>query len=307
MALVAKEYRGNIADLQYYGHIAIADETGKILYKSGDPERIVYPRSSAKPMQAIAVIESGAAEKFGISEEELAVICASHRGEIFHIEAILSVLSKAGLDESYLQCGTERGRTPKEIYNNCSGKHAGMLITAKALGESLDDYYLSSHPRQKRITEIIADMCGYPEDKIITGIDGCGVPVHAMPLYKFAQGYARMSKSQARIMQAMTKYPKMSGGTGDFTSELMAKFGGRLFCKGGANAFFAVGLKNKGIGVAVKIEDGNYDILPLVITETLIQMGVIDPDEAEAREKIITNHKNEEVGKITADFVLEKL
>ena len=333
MALIAKKYHGKIVDLHHYGHIIVADMDGKILWQLGDPNRVTYSRSSAKPMQAIPLVESGAVDEYGITEKELAVMCASHNAEDFHTEAVLSILGKAGLDESYLQCGTHyplsaymenkfkaEGIVPTPIHNNCSGKHSGMLITAKIRNESLNDYYLPSHPLQMRITETIAEMCEYPADQIVIGCDGCGVPVHAMPMYKFAQGYAKMSKPETlepgrektvrRITSAMTSYPEMVGGTGRFTTELMQMFGDRLFCKSGASAFFAIGLKGKGIGIVMKMEDGNSGIIPLAMLETLVQIGEITANEAQSlpsfKDMISKNHKKEVIGKTVSDFVLEK-
>jgi len=334
MALIAKKYYGEIVDLHHYGHIAVVDVNGKILWRLGDTNRVTYSRSSAKPMQAIPVLESGAVDEYGITEKELAVMCASHRSEDFHTEAVLSILNKAGLDESYLQCGTHyplaaymenkfkaEGIVPTPIHSNCSGKHSGMLIAAKIRNESLDDYYLPSHPLQMRITEIIAEVCEYPAGQIVIGCDGCGVPVHAMPMYKFAQGYAKMSrpetlgpdrgKTVSRITSAMTNYPEMVSGTGEFVTELMKAFGDRLFCKSGASAFFAMGLKGKGIGIAMKMEDGNANVIPLAILETLVQIGEITENEALSlssyRELLSRNHKKEVVGKTVTDFVLEKM
>jgi len=331
MALIAKKYHGEIVDLHHYGHIVVADVNGKILWQLGDPNRITYSRSSAKPMQAIPVVESGALDVYGITEKELAVMCASHNSEGFHAEAVLSILKKAGLDENYLQCGTHyplavhmenkfraEGIVPKTVHSNCSGKHSGMLVTAKVLNESLDDYYLPSHPLQKRITDTIAEICEYPADKIVIGCDGCGVPVHAMPLYKFAQGYAKMSKPETlagerentvrRITSAMTDYPEMIAGTTSFDTELMQAFGDRLFSKNGASAFYAIGLKGKGLGIVMKMEDGNSNIIPLAVLETLVQIGEITADEAlnlpNFKGLLNTNHKKELIGKTVTDFVL---
>ena len=334
MAFIAKKYHGEIVDLHHYGHIVVTDINGKILWQWGDPNRVTYSRSSAKPIQAIPLVESGAVDEFGITEKELAIMCASHNSEVFHMEAVLSILKKAGLSENYLQCGTHyplaahiehkfraEGIAPMPVHNNCSGKHAGMLLTAKIWNESLDDYYLPSHPLQARITKTIAEVCGYPPDQILIGCDGCGVPVHAMPMYKFAQGYARMSKPETlgferekavrRITSAMTSHPEMIAGTGGFDTELMQAFGGRLFSKYGASAFFAMGLKGKGIGIAIKMEDGNGSIIPLAALETLVQIGEITPDEALSlpsfKSMLVRNHKKEVIGKTVADFVLEKM
>ena len=333
MEIIAKEYRGELADLYHYGHIAVVDTEGKVLWQLGDAGRITYSRSSAKLMQVIPVVESGALEAYNITEKELAVMCASHRGEEFHTEAVLSILKKAGLDESYLLCGTHyplapyvenkmkaEGTTPTSVHCNCSGKHSGYLIGAKKRGESPDDYYQPSHPLQKDSTKIIAEICDYPADEIIVGLDGCGFPVHAMPMYKFAQGYARMSKPDtlpeklrktvSRITAAVVRHPEMLDGTGGFTTELMQKFGDRLFCKSGANAFYAVGIKDKGIGIAMKMDGGISNIVPLAILETLVQIGVITEEEAElpgfSREIFKKNHKKEVIGKTIPEFKLVK-
>ena len=334
MALIAKKYHGEIVDLHHYGHIAVTDVDGKILWRLDDPYRVTYSRSSAKPIQAIPLVESGAVDEYGITEKELAVMCASHNSEDFHTDAVLSVLKKAELDESYLQCGTHyplsarmehkfraEGITPMPVHSNCSGKHSGMLLTAKIRNESLNDYYLPSHPLQVRITETIAEICEYPADQIVIGCDGCGVPVHAMPMYKFAQGYAKMSKPEVlgperektvrRITSAMTNHPEMIGGTGAFDTELMQAFGSKLFSKYGASAFFAMGLKDRGIGIAMKMEDGNAGIIPIVILETLVQLGEITRDEALSlpsfKDMLVRNRKKEVIGKTVSDFVLEKM
>ncbi|MCL2565084.1 MAG: asparaginase [Defluviitaleaceae bacterium] len=335
MALIAKEYRGELADLYHYGHIVAVDTEGKILWQLGDPNRVTYSRSSAKLMQAIPVVESGALEKYNITERELALMCASHRGENFHTEAVLAILNKAGLSETHLQCGTHyplapymedklkaEGITPTSVHSNCSGKHAGLLIAAKALGLGIDDYYTSSHYLQQRATEVIAQICDYPADEIILGLDGCGVPVHAMPIYKFAQGYAKMSKPEtlgdnlsktiSRITAAMLKNPEMVDGTEGFTTELMQTFGDRLFCKSGANAFYAIGIIDKGIGIAMKMDGGASPIVPIAMLETLVQIGVITKDEADKlpTHKPMTikeNHKGEVIGKTIPEFILERL
>ena len=336
MELIVKEWRGDVPDLHYYGHIVVVDASGEILRVWGDPERVTYSRSSAKPMQAIPVIESKAANEYALTEDELAVICASHNAESFHVEAVLSILKKAGLSENDLLCGThealtnymigkfrEEGKGPSDIHNNCSGKHAGMLITAKILGLSLQDYYQETHPIQEMIRQTIAQICEYDADEIKIGIDGCGIPVHAMPLYKFAQGYARMSKPELlgpheeamrKITRAMRKFPKMVGGTNDFTSELMGLFSDKLFCKLGAGGFFAIGLVDQGLGIAMKMEDGGFNsTIPLAAVRLLESIHAISKEEAnKAKElnsykfaKVIKNHRGDTVGSREAVFKVE--
>lgn len=334
MSVLVKTYRGAIEDLYHHGRVAVSDAEGRLLYSCGDAQRVTFARSSAKPMQAIAVAESGALEKYGITERELALMCASHNGEDFHVEAVRGILKKAGLDESYLQCGCampinpqarlemeKKGLPADAVHCDCSGKHSGMLLTAKVYGEDLQTYPQPEHPVQKRIMAILSDLCQYPEDQIITAIDGCGVPVHAMPLYKLAQGYARMSKPSlfsekraaaiARITAAMTAYPEMVAGTDRLCTDLMRAFGDRLFSKSGAASFYGIGIKDKGIGIAIKLEDGCSEFVPLVVLRTLEEIGVIT--EAEAEEKMhkyldlnIYNHAGTVVGRKEVCFHLEK-
>lgn len=331
MSVVAKTYRGDIVDLTHIGHITVVDYTGKILYHYGDPERVTFARSSAKPIQAIPILESGAVDKYELTEREVAILCASHSGESFHIEAVRSILGKAELSEEYLQCGShypissyaaeelkKKGLEPENIHCNCSGKHSGMLITTNYYGEDLSTYYKPEHPTQKRILKTISEVCEYDEEKIIIGTDGCGVPVHAMPLYKFAQGFAKLSKPELFdskrekavkiITNAMTKYPEMVAGTDRICTDLMKSCGDRLFAKSGAAAYYAIGLKDKGIGIAVKMEDGNSSIVPAVVLETLKQLDVITEDELNKLEKYYVlksiNHKKEVVGETKVEFKL---
>lgn len=333
MSIVAKTYRGNIVDLTHIGHIAVVDTKGNILYHYGDPKRITFARSSAKPMQAIPVLDSGAVDKYSITDKEMAIFCASHSGEDFHLKAVESILKKAGLNNKYLQCGSHypfakyvteemkrKDLKPESIHCNCSGKHSGMLITAKYYNEDLNNYYKPDHPVQKRILKTISEVCDYPQDKIILGTDGCGVPVHALHLYKFAQGFAKLSKPQVfdkdredivrKITNAMTTYPEMVGGTDRICTDLMKRFGDRLFAKAGAAAYYAIGLKDRGIGITFKIEDGNSTILPGVILETLLQLDVIKKEELKPLEKYYIqksiNHKKELVGETKFDFKLIK-
>lgn len=330
MSVVAKVYRGDLVDLTHIGHVAVVDYTGKLLYHYGNPDRVTFARSSAKPMQAISVVESGAVDAYGITDKELALLCASHSGESFHIDAVRSILQKAGLTDKYLQCGTHypfadyaaqelrnKGLEPETVHCNCSGKHAGMLITAKYLNEDLDTYYKPEHPVQQRIMKTIAEICEYDEKKIITATDGCGVPVHAMPLYKFAQGFARLSKPEIlgerrivvkRLTDAMTAYPEMVGGTDRFCTDLMNVCGDRLFAKLGAGAYYAIGLKNKGIGMSFKVEDAAKGIINAMVLEVLRQLDIITPEELNRLGKYYNmqdkNHKGEIVGYTKIEFEL---
>lgn len=329
---IAYQYRGGLVDQIHRGHIVAADHSGKILWYWGDPTRVIFARSAAKPIQAIPVVESGAAEAFGITDDELAVICASHNGEPVHIQTVARILEKAGLSADSLRCGAEypmyvpaedalkkAGEPRRAIYCDCSGKHAGMLLTARHLGEPLDSYDQPEHPVQKRITSTILDVCGTGPEELSTAIDGCGVPVHALPLYRFAQGYARMSipdlfpagRAQAvrRITGAMTANPYMVAGAERICTYLMERFGDRLFCKSGASAFYAIGLKGRGIGIAVKLEDGASSLIPYVLLRVLNAMGVISADElaglTEYQDMNIYNNHHTPVGRTELVFHLQ--
>ncbi len=328
MSIIAKEYRGEVLDLEFYGHIAVADTDGKILSSYGEPGRVSYARSSAKPFYALTYLASGIMETYGFSDKELAVFCASHNGESFHTRTVLSVLETIGLDESYLQCGIheptsdrirvlfrETGVKPGPAHNNCSGKHAGMLATTLIQNLDPGNYTDLSHPVQQAILRALAEVCDYPVSDIRIGIDGCGAPVHALPLYKFAQGFARMANPGSlgptleararRITSAMTRYPEMVAGTGDFVTALMGAFGDRLFCKSGANGFFAIGLFDRGMGITVKLEDGGAGGMPMIVMEILAQLGLISREESlslpgftfsEGTRQRIKNHRGDIVG-----------
>lgn len=333
MSIVIKVYRGDLVDLTHIGHVAVADYTGKILYYCGDPYRVTLARSSSKPVQAIAVYESGAVDAYGITDREAAVFSGSHSGESIHIDAVKSILSKAGLGCEYLQCGIhppfgkrakqelrEKGLAAEPVHNNCSGKHAGMLVTAKYMNEDLSTYYKPEHPVQKRIVKLLADVCQYDEDKIILAVDGCGVPVHAMPLYKFAQGFARLSKPEVfgdrrgqivkNITDSMTAYPEMIAGTDRICTDLMKVCGDRLFGKAGADGYYAIGLKDRGIGMAFKIEDGKTEMVHPFVLEVLRKLDLITTEELKKLERYYVleskNNRGETVGCAKADFELIK-
>ncbi len=333
MDILVKTYRGPLEDLFHTGHIAVVNSAGKLLFCCGDPDRVCYARSSAKPIQALCVLESGAAEKFGLDDQDIALFCASHNGEPMHIQAVRQALAKAGLDESYLQCGVHyplyepeadrmkaEGIQPSQIHCNCSGKHTGMLVTASALGEELDSYYKPEHPAQRRIKEMIGLICQYDPEKIILGTDGCGVPVHALPLRAFAHGIARLAspaclggklaEEAARITAAMAKYPEIMSGTGRIDAQLMRKYPNRLFCKSGADGYYIVGDKKEGIGIAIKIDSGNGQARNAVVVETLRQLGILSEQDLEefsnTHVPVAKNHKGEDVGRMKPVFTLRK-
>lgn len=332
MTKLAGVYRGGRLESSHSGHIAVVNSDGKLLYFAGDPYRLTYARSSVKPIQAIPVVETGAADKFGLTDIDLAVICSSHNGELQHTDRVLSILNKAKIGVEALQCGTHiplamdvyeklirEGKEPTPLYNNCSGKHAGMLLTAKHMGETLEDYYKPEHPVQQRILKVISVIAEYKIDKIEIGKDGCGAPVHAMPLERLAYSFARLADPKTlgneramaikKITTAMTDYPEMVGGTGRFCTDFMKVAKGRLFGKLGAESVYLIGDKKLGIGIAIKIEDGSYRALYPAALEILRQLNILTREQLEQLMPHympkLKNARGEEVGEIIPSFELK--
>lgn len=329
--LLAVGYRGGYEDLGFTGHILVVDSAGEIIYSLGDPDKMVFARSSAKLFQAMVVLESGAADYYGITNKEVSLICSSHSGEDYHVEAVREILEKAGLSEDYLQCGTHYpmyqpladqmrrdGIEPIPAQEMCSGKHAGMLITSKYLKDSLEDYYLTSHPHQQRILKMLGEICDYPAEKIELGIDGCGVPVHAMPMYNFALGFAKLSrpevlpeghrKSAERVVESIQEYPLYVSGTGRPDARINALKRKNVFSKSGADGFYGLGIKDKGLGIAIKLDCGIGPVRDAVVVETLRQLGeILDSELGDFKPEMemnVYNFKKEVVGQTRCIFQL---
>jgi len=284
--------RGSLVESYHTGAIAVADAKGRFLLVVGDVERPIYPRSAVKAMQALPLIESGAADAFALSEDELAIACASHSGDREHIEAVRSLLAKAGLDESYLACGahwpisedatrellTTRQR-PRAIHNNCSGKHAGMLATAVHLGFETKGYERPDHGVQIMIARIVSETCGVALDRSRMGIDGCSVPTFALPLAAFAVGFARLGSGEAlapgrasaarRLFHACFSEPTHVAGEGRFDTIVLRALAPDCFTKGGAEGVHCAAFSELGLGLALKIDDGAKRAAELVMSEVI--------------------------------------
>lgn len=323
--------RDPIVENIHRGDIVVVNGEGKTVAYLGDPDKFTCMRSAAKPFQACAVQESGAIDYFGLTERELAVMCGSHYAEDFHVMAVLSILFKIGLDERYLKCGlsyslsekvtmeyVKKGVEKKSVFHSCSGKHAGML--AIAMKEDFDAHtYLSpENPVQQRILELIADFADIDKEDIKIAIDGCGAPVHAMPISSMAKAYMKLANpshieekhaaAARKIVMAMTGYPEMIAGTRGFDSELMRVTRGRMAAKVGSDGVYCVGAVRKDIGIAVKIEDGNMRVLSSVVMETLKQLELISDEElAELKHfhiRDIKNSQGDKIGEIRPTFRL---
>jgi L-asparaginase II len=334
--------RGTIVESRHRGHVAAVDGRGEVVACLGDPETITYLRSSAKPFQAIPLVTSGAADRFGLSELEIAIACASHSGEPIHTKAVLSILKKIGLGPEALKCGAHepfsaeetrklraRGEEPNVLQNNCSGKHAGMLALALHVGAPTETYDHLDNPIQILIREVIASFSGVPVSDLAIGIDGCGVPVFGMSVSAMARMYAHLvappntldvatHSACKRIVAAMITYPEMIGGTSErLDTEMMRAAGGRLISKVGAEGVYTVGVLPcaewpGGLGLALKIEDGeNFRARPTVVIEALRQLGVLRDESLAALAAYarfsVRNRRGDEVGEVRASFELTRV
>jgi len=279
--------RGGIVECVHFGALAIVDSDGNLLSSFGDPHLVTFPRSSMKPLQALPFVEDDGPEHFGLTEEELAILCASHHGTDAHVRVLRAIHAKVGLQESDLQCGThwpsdkatalamrERGEEPTPYRHNCSGKHTGMLAQATLHGYPKDTYLSMDNPLQQRILKTVAEMCDLKTEDLPVGIDGCSAPVFAMPLYNFALAMARLADPASlqepraaacrKITHAMMAYPEMVAGPDGLDTVLMTVMQGKAAVKGGAEGYQmlslmpgACGKGSPGIGVAFKISDGD--------------------------------------------------
>lgn len=326
--------RGGMVESIHLGALAAVDSEGKLLAAYGNPDMVSFPRSSMKPFQALPLVENGGIETYGLTEEELAVICSSHTGTDEHVQVLKSIHQKVGLKLSDLQCGVHwpsdkktsfemrsRGEEPDAFRHNCSGKHSGMLAQAKLLEQSLDDYLTPVHLVQQNIREAVASMCGIHRDDMLFGVDGCSAPVYAMPLSSFAWASARLvdpteldeGRQDAchRISQAMTAHPYMVAGPERVDSTLMDVMAGKVIAKGGAEGYQMIGIKpgelgqgSKGLGIAFKIADGdlNRRATHLVIVELMKALGFVEEMESDAfadfNQPVIRNFRGIEVGNV---------
>jgi L-asparaginase II len=270
--------RGTLVESRHRGAVAVWDSSGRALLVLGDTSAPVFPRSAVKVMQAIPLILTGAAESFGFGNRELALACSSHSGEPRHVALAASMLARAGLDASALECGAHApsqdrasrelilaGARPTPLHNNCSGKHAGMLAVARHLGEVTRGYVKADHPVQLRIARIMADLTGASPLSEVCGVDGCSVPTWALPLAGWAHGFAQLAKlspdnetakAGRRLMAACMAEPYFVAGEKRFCTDVMAAADRAIFVKTGAEGVFCGAIPGKGIGIALKIDDG---------------------------------------------------
>ena len=293
--------RGPEVESRHAGAFAVVDAEGGLVLSAGDVGRPVFPRSAVKVIQALPLIESGAADRFGLTEAELALACASHSGEPLHAETAAAMLRKAGQDAGCLECGTHwpsnaqatrdlarSGAEATALHNNCSGKHAGFVCTACALGVDVAGYVRPDHRVQQEVKAALEDVTGTALDAARRGTDGCSIPTYAIPLRALAHGFARIGTGHGfgparaaaarRLRAAVAANPFLVAGTKRADTVIMQALGERAFTKVGAEGVFCAALPEQGLGIAIKCDDGAGRAAEVVLATLLLRL--LDPEEA---------------------------
>ncbi|WP_210485572.1 asparaginase [Microvirga antarctica] len=297
--------RGHSVESRHRGSLCVVQADGATVFSLGDVDRPVFPRSAVKALQALPLIESGAADQFGLTDAEIALACASHSGEERHAATAASMLAKVGRDVGCLECGSHwpmgeaanralaaSGGTPNALHNNCSGKHAGFVCLASASGDDPAGYVTAAHPVQQRVRAALEDITGACHDEEAGGIDGCSIPTYAIPLPAMAFGFARFgtgvgvsadtAKAAARIRKAVALNPFMVAGTDRFDTKVMEILGERAFVKVGAEGVYCAALPELGYGIALKIDDGATRAAEIAMAALLLRYLKLDDTEAAA-------------------------
>ncbi|MCB1383843.1 MAG: asparaginase [Notoacmeibacter sp.] len=323
--VLAEVTRGGHVESRHRGSFAVVDGDGKLVLLAGDIARPVFPRSSVKAMQALALVESGAADALGLTDEELALACGSHVGEERHADLAAAMLARAGLEEADLECGAHwsadeivligQARSPNApgpLLNNCSGKHSGFLCTCHHLGFGLKGYVRREHPIQSLIAATMEQVTGAPHRADNAGIDGCAIPTYAIPLRAFATGFARMATGRGlepvramaarRLIGAAIKNPWVIAGTGRFDTRMMEGAGGRIFTKSGAEGVFAAAIPELGYGIAIKCDDGAERAAEAMVAGLLAHLlksdDALQPHLRGLAVRILRNRNGDTVGEV---------
>jgi L-asparaginase II len=333
--ILARVYRGPRVESVHRGSIAVVDERGRAIATCGDASAPVYTRSASKPFQAMPLLLAGGEKKFRLSDPEIALMCASHGGEPRHVKLAERLLRRGGFRVSDLLCGAHlpmhepsarelirAGREPTALHNNCSGKHAGMLLACRILDLPHATYTDARHPLQRRIRSLLARYAGVAESEISVAVDGCNAPVFRLPLSALAVAYARLMAGRlpgedqasaavrARIVRAMIKSPEMVAGAARFTTDFIREGRGRWIGKEGAEGVYTVGLRSgvKGspaMGVAFKTEDGSARPRDAITLQLLERLGHLPVEVRRAlasyAEPAVHNARGVDVGRIEAD------
>jgi L-asparaginase II len=332
--VLARVLRGERCESLHRGDVAVVDEEGSVVALAGDPLRPIYLRSAAKPFQVMPLLAASGERLFRLNSDEIAVMCASHGGEPRHVRTVASLLSRGGFGVADLGCGAHlpmheasafallaRGEKPTALHNNCSGKHAGLLLACRARRLDPEKYVEPDHPIEREVLDFISEFCGIPAGRIGIAIDGCSLPVFHLPLAGLARGYARLMSRhldgegvqarelRRRIRRAMWESPGMVAGLGRFTTDLLEAGRARWIGKEGAEGVYAIGLapsgaKGKALGIAFKMEDGSSrarDAIALEILALLKRLTASAQRRLRAhRAPILRNVAGRKVGSIEA-------
>ena len=300
---IAATFRGGHPENIHYGSFAVVNAEGKLLASAGDTHFPMFTRSSLKPFQAMPLIAT-ATDSLGLSEADIALLCASHSGEPMHTERATALLAKVGASEADLACGCHTpyfyaatGQTPPvggaytRLQHNCSGKHTGMLLLAHALGQPFTGYLEMDHAVQHEIAQSVAHFCGVPVGELVRGTDGCSAPNYAVPLAALAGGFAKLTNAAAdslyggapmRVARAMSRYPELVSGQGRNDLVLMTAGRGDWVSKVGADGVQAIASFSRGIGIAAKCSDGTLMPLMVALVDVLNQLGWTDGESRAA-------------------------
>jgi L-asparaginase II len=332
--LIVEVTRGNLVESVHRVAACAVDTRGAVAFESGDVEHPVYLRSAAKPFIAAAALAAGVRERFDLEPKEIAVMAASHFGQPFHVEAVRSILSKIGFDESALQCGSHlpydeqtarsivrAGGVPSPLYNNCSGKHAGILALCKTIGADVATYLEVENPAQQLILAFCARLSDDDATTWPLGIDGCGIPVYATSLRRAALAFARLaspeSLADARdaaalrdVRDAMIAYPQYVAGTAQLDTVLMQMGEGSIACKGGAEGVHGVAALAPALGYAGKVLDGSGRARGPSTIAALHHLGVLDEEKTQSLARfgrpVVYNRAGRAVGEIRAADITGK-
>lgn len=305
--------RGNWVENRHRAAFCVADSSGKIVASAGDVDHPIFPRSAIKSLQALALFESGAVDQFALDDRDLALACASHKGEPIHVEGVERFLDKIGMSADQLECGAHvpsdkaareamraKGEAPTALHNNCSGKHTGMLAVAKAMGVDPKGYIEQDHAVQKLVRSCVEKVVGDTMSTDRCGRDGCSIPTWASPLRGFATGFAKLSDPNSdlpalytqagqRLFDACAQNAMLVAGTDRIDTDAMEAFKGQLMMKVGADGVFCGALRNSHLGFALKVDDGSVPAAEAIVAGLVASLA----EASDAQKKLLAqwSHK----------------
>ncbi len=323
--ILVEVLRGEMVESRHCGAYAVVDAAGGVVLAQGDVEHPVYARSAIKPLQALPLVETGAAARYGLGRKEIALACASHNGTPAVVDAVEAWLNRIGLSRDDLECGADppidsaaaqalvrAGQPPSALHNNCSGKHAGFLTTASHCGEPTRGYIGAQHPVQRRVLATLSSMTGLDLERAPHGTDGCGIPVIGIPLKAMARAMARLADpaglaaeraaAAGRILEAMAAEFLIVAGASRFTREVMRVAAATVRLKPGAEGVSCAALPQHGLGIALKVDDGAGRAADVAMGALLVRLGMLDPAQAGAIEAVLRPPVKNVVGRTVGEL-----